>query len=207
VRFQLNDSVLAALRMHRDKRHLERVTRWKEWSPLHGESGLEEAALLGRLKAAFSEGADPARFGNEYVLAMDRLQEEVENEHDAFLLEPGMGPMLYLTADGRVLTDGRSWDGAPLRAATDSEAIAALVIGADKTGVRELLELLPPCPSDGVQCPMCAGRRRATPIPGMEGPPIICLLCGGRGWAVRPMLEAAAANGTWPNKFSPQPRN
>jgi len=147
VRFHLNDPVLAALRTCRDRRHLERVTRWKEWSILHGKSVPGEAALLRRLKAALSESADPARFGNEYVLAMDRLQEEVEKEHDAFLLEPGMGPMRYLTVDGRVLTDGRSWDGAPLREATDTEAIAALVTGAEKTGIRELLGLLPPCPS------------------------------------------------------------
>jgi len=106
--------------------------------------------------------------------------------------------MLYLTSDGRVLPDGRSWDGEELREATDAEAIAALVTGADKTGIKELLLLLPRQPPDGMTCPMCAGERRACPVPRFVEPKIICLVCGGRGWGVQAMLDEAAARGTWP---------
>ncbi|WP_437944237.1 hypothetical protein WMF27_15715 [Sorangium sp. So ce281] len=39
---------------------------------------------------------------------MSSWQDEVEDKYDAFLLDPGMGPMTYLTSDGRVLEDLRS---------------------------------------------------------------------------------------------------
>src|SRR5262245_7273659 len=41
---------------------------------------------------------------------MERLQAEVEDKYDAFLLDPGMGPMTYITSDGRILHDYRTWD-------------------------------------------------------------------------------------------------
>ena len=58
---------------------------------------------------------------DRFVEGMDQLQDEVENEYDAFLLDPGMGPMTYLTSDGRVLLDMRSWDGEPMHEATEDE--------------------------------------------------------------------------------------
>jgi hypothetical protein len=39
-----------------------------------------------------------------------RTADEVERSHDAFLMHPGMGPALYLTAGRRVLNDSRDWD-------------------------------------------------------------------------------------------------
>jgi hypothetical protein len=37
-----------------------------------------------------------------------RPLDRVEREHDAFCLDPGLGPAFFLTADGRVLVDGTS---------------------------------------------------------------------------------------------------
>jgi len=116
---------------------------------------------------------------------MQDLQDEIEATHDAFLLYPGMGPMLYLTADGRVVVDGRSWDGEPPREATDDEAIAALVIGANTTGVAALLDLLPPRPAEAQTCAACTGQRMSELVPG-SGNRVICSLCRGRGWVSHP---------------------
>ncbi|MDB4954198.1 MAG: hypothetical protein JWO36_1767 [Myxococcales bacterium] len=134
---------------------------------------------------------------------VDRLQDEVEDQQDAFLLDPGMGPMTYITADGRVLFDDRSFDdrsfdGEALREATDDEAIAALVVGAKKTGINALLELIPVQPLHSLECPACTGGRW-TSLPGYQrDAEFVCFLCRGRGWADQAMLDKAAALGTWP---------
>ncbi len=88
------------------------------------------------------------------------MRQEVEEKHDAFLLDAGMGPMTYITSNGRVLLDFRTWDGEPLREACDSdEETACIVVGAKKTGIEELLQLLPSCPADASVCPKCSGAR------------------------------------------------
>ena len=116
---------------------------------------------------------------------MRDAHDDVTTTHDAFLLDPGMGPGAYLTSDGRVLIDGRYWDETELREATDDEAIAAMVVGAKKTGILELLSLLPNAPDHSSLCDMCCGSRW---IPGgrdvLTGEPahIICYACHGRGW-------------------------
>jgi len=107
--------------------------------------------------------------------------DEVERESDAFLLDPGLGPASYLTGDGRVLIDGRDWDGDAIREATDDEATTAIVVGAKKTGVAELLALLPPRPSGAVPCATCSGGRWAKVHPSADLT-IVCPTCGGRGW-------------------------
>jgi hypothetical protein len=124
------------------------------------------------------------------VQGMQNLQLEVEDAHDAFLLDPGMGPMVYLTAKGHVLIDGRSWDGEPLREASEDEAIAALVVGARKTGIAELVDLIPHPPADAVSCPMCKESRYAEIVEGCE---MVCPLCRGRGWALPSMLDRPIA--------------
>jgi hypothetical protein len=103
-----------------------------------------------------------------------------------------MGPMTYLTTDGRVLEDHRSWVGDGLREATFDDAIAALVVGAKKTGLADLLRLVPVCPDDGAPCPHCAGERWDKPLRD-HGLEIICGLCRGRGWTTPALLEAAKA--------------
>lgn len=131
---------------------------------------------------------------DRYVEFMDQLQDEVENEYDAFLLDPGMGPMTYLTSDGRVLKDMRTWDGEPLREATEDEAIAALVVGAAKTSIGGLLALIPARPPDALQCPICSGTQWCSVLEGN----VVCLFCRGRGWATQQAIANARANGTLP---------
>jgi hypothetical protein len=116
-----------------------------------------------------------------YVGAMDAWEQELEVAHDAFLLDPGMGPMLYLTADGRVLEDSRGWDGDSVVELDGEKANAAIVIGARKTGIVELLELLPAPPKGSTTCPKCRGTRMCEPVPGF-GAEHPCTACGSRGW-------------------------
>src|SRR5689334_9808988 len=94
--------------------------------------------------------------------------DDVTYREEAFLLDPGLGPACYLTADGRVLLDWREWIEAcgpreewepPIREATADEAVSALVVGAKKTGVAGLLGLLPPRPLAAADCPRCQGGR------------------------------------------------
>ena len=110
-------------------------------------------------------------------------------DEDAFLLDPGLGPSRYLTADGRILLDEREphWVGDCLREATD-EACGALVVGAKKTGINGLRALVPPCPETDQVCQACNGRRwwtltsLATVTNEGGAADIVCPICNGRGW-------------------------
>ena len=116
---------------------------------------------------------------------MRDTNDDVTATHDAFLLDPGMGPGAYLTVDGRVLIDGRYWDETELREATDDEAITAIVVGAQKTGITELLVLLPSRPDRSIICGTCAGSRwvrAGTDVLTGEPGQIVCYVCRGRGW-------------------------
>lgn len=105
-----------------------------------------------------------------------------EDELNAFLLHPGMGPLIYITVDGRILIDERSWTGDALReAADDDEAIESVVIGASMTGIDALLDLLPPAPPAAALCPECTGARRGILIPDRQIT-VVCHSCHGRGW-------------------------
>ena len=111
--------------------------------------------------------------------------DEIEEREDAFLLDPGLGPSAYLTADGRVLIDPRDYDAEPLREATEDEAISYLVVGARKTGVGELLALLPAPAPGSKKCARCEGRRWVRlSVQDEENPSfaVVCGDCSGRGW-------------------------
>jgi len=103
---------------------------------------------------------------------------------EAFMLSPGMGDASYLTKDGRVLADGRDWDGEPVRVATDDEAVSAIVIGARNSGINDLLRLLPEKPDTACVCPQCHGSRWWSPGNDTSGRPVnlVCPICSGRGW-------------------------
>jgi len=118
--------------------------------------------LIDSVKTLLTGSKPVEQVADRYADGMDQLQVEVEHREDAFLIDPGMGRMTYITGDGRVLLDMRTWDGEPLREATDDEAIGALVVGAKKTSIGELLDLIPTRPPDGLQCPMCSGTRWCT---------------------------------------------
>jgi hypothetical protein len=78
-----------------------------------------------------------------------------------------------------------SWDGTPSREALDHEALPALIAGARKMNVPELLSLLPQPPPDAVPCPRCHGERYANAHPDTEPPlMLICPVCSGLGWTL-----------------------
>lgn len=114
------------------------------------------------------------------VANMQACEDELEATHDAFLIYPGMGPMLYLTADGRVLEDGRAWDGAAVVELTGCQATQALAVGALNTGIPALLDLLPPAPEGAGTCPTCGGTHYYRPHP--QHGPFPCFDCGALGW-------------------------
>ena len=185
ARFVVPPALLAQLRARRSQQRARRP----------GRAPAPKASLIETFKGLIdSPRPDVARAATSFVDGMDALQREVEDAEDAFLLDPGMGPMTYLTSDGRVLDDHRSWDGEALREAMLDEASAALVVGAKKTGITDLLSLVPACPDDGSRCTRCEGERWDKPLR-EHGLELICGLCRGRGWMTRELLEAAKARG------------
>jgi hypothetical protein len=127
---------------------------------------------------------------SELLAALRKLRasagwsDDITASHDAFLLYGGMGSAMYVTSDGRFLLDGSGWDDSPLRESNDDEAIASLVIGAKRTGITALLNLVPPAPSTASTCTTCNGSRWE-----MFGGPdntaaLICSKCWGRGWVI-----------------------
>lgn len=186
ARFVVPPSLLEHLRERRARQRARRSRR----APTSRTPSLIET-LNGLVS---SPAPDTKEAAATFVEGMDAMQTEVEDREDAFLLDPGMGPMTYLTTDGRVLEDHRSWDGDGLREATFDDAIAALVVGAKKTGLVDLLNLLPVCPDDGSPCAHCEGERWDKSLRDL-GLQIICGLCRGRGWMTSALLEAATARG------------
>lgn len=115
---------------------------------------------------------------------IDQPDEQVRRYGEAFLLYPGLGPEIYLLADGRVILDERAFFGTEVHEASADEAVAAIVVGAEKTGIAGLLELIPSAPSDAVRCRRCAGSRWWGI--GLHGiAKVICPGCLGRGWTAR----------------------
>jgi hypothetical protein len=179
VHFQLSESLLSALRQRRDQNRLLR-DKGRRGKPR--SSAPSSPSLIENVKELFSTTEpDFEQSAQAYVDALSDLQDEVEEAYDAFLLDPGWGPMLYITTDGRVLADNRSVEGEEVCEATGNYAIMALVIGAKKTGITALLDLIPSQPADGQRCTTCDGRRWAELQPGV-GNEWVCSLCGGRGW-------------------------
>jgi len=120
---------------------------------------------------------DPHDAAKAFCEDMDRLQAEVENNYDAFLLDPGMGPMTYITSDGRILSDSRTWDGEGIQFVTSLDGvIPVLVIGAKNTGIVSLLDMIPPL-EDGAKCSTCQGTRWFK----LQKGEIVCPTCCGRG--------------------------
>lgn len=112
-------------------------------------------------------------------------RDPVAEEFGAFLLDPGLGPAAYLMPDGRVLIDDRGiWGGDRVREATDDEAVAAIVAGARKRDLPQLLDVLPQKPEAARTCETCSGTRWASIAKNMAGEPIsiVCSACRGRGW-------------------------
>jgi len=201
--FAIPSHVLQALRARRLAQRLEREHA-RAAQPAKSEpmfSAPRRGGFLSRLAAWLDAPRRPdmvraaERFADQFVTGMRDLQDEVEAQYDAFLLDPGMGPMTYLTANGRVLWDMRTWDGDSVVVLDElDKAIGAIVVGVENTGIEALYELLPTAPDDAQTCPMCRGTRRSKPVPEFARE-MICGLCAGRGWATATMIELARSRG------------
>ena len=91
-----------------------------------------------------------------------------------FMLDPGMGPTVMLTIDGRIV-----WEDAALWGVqgTLREALLGVVVGIKKFRVMELAELLPVRPDGSLPCSKCIGGVIEV------GPySMICMDCAGLGW-------------------------
>jgi hypothetical protein len=112
--------------------------------------------------------------------------DQLEVEHDAFLLDPGLGPATYLTRDGRVLWDDDGWG----VKATRGYAYVAIMAGVDKTGIGLLRDLLPKRVADAEDCLKCDTTGRFTAhgqLVDVHGKPflVVCTACWGLGWISR----------------------
>jgi hypothetical protein len=175
--FEVPGPLLVQLRAYREERRRARTDRQRTEQGPGGQS----PNFIDSIRYLFSGGSSVGAAATGYLRSMDSWEDEVENAHDAFLLYPGMGPMLYLTADGRILEDSRGWDGDAVVELTGDQANAALVIGAMKTRIPDLLTLIPSMPAGARVCPKCRGARVAEPIEGF-GHQLPCDSCGSRGW-------------------------
>lgn len=171
-RFVIPPDLLAQLR--------ERRARQREARSVHTTA--PRVSFSDSLRALFgAETPNAQETAVAFARGMDAMQIEVEVREDAFLLDPGMGPMTYLTADGRVLVDHRTWFGDAVHEASLDDAIPILVVGARKTGLPKLLQLIPACPEGGLPCTQCDSER--WDIPAREhGLEHVCGVCRGRGW-------------------------
>jgi|SRR4051812_16599457 len=109
--------------------------------------------------------------------------DDVMKRYNAFLLDPGLGPAVYLSVDGRIVWDDDGWG----VTATRADALASILAGAKKTRIHALLNLLPPRPTDSLDCSNC----RATGWFDAQGQlqdihgqrfSLVCMTCAGLGW-------------------------
>lgn len=109
--------------------------------------------------------------------------DDITARYDAFMLDPGLGPPVYLSSDGRIIWD----DDIRGVVGTRGEAFSALAAGCKRTGVVELLELIPPRPVASADCSECAaagwfdfhGRLKDTSGTAFS---VVCMKCAGLGW-------------------------
>lgn len=103
--------------------------------------------------------------------------------YDAFMLDPGLGPAIYLSSDGRIIWDDDGWGVVGTRA----EGLAAIRAGAKKTGLQGLLGVFPSRTAASVDCPECdaTGRFDAhgqlVDVNGQRVS-VVCTACAGLGW-------------------------
>jgi len=112
-----------------------------------------------------------------------RGTDDIMETHDAFMLDPGLGPPVYLSSDGRVVWDDDGWGVAGTRA----EAFASILAGVKKTGILELLSLLPPRVEASVDCGECSASGwfdAHGQLQDINGRPFsfVCMKCAGLGW-------------------------
>jgi len=126
----------------------------------------------------------PERLLEALRVRRDRFgSDDLAQAYDAFLLDPGLGPPVYLTSDGRIVWDDDIWDVVGTRA----DAFAAVAAGIQKTGLSELRQLLPSRPTLSTDCPDCSATGRFDAqgqLKDLEGRSftVVCMKCAGLGW-------------------------
>ena len=150
-----------------------------------GQDAVGEQALTRRLLIS----AKLFELTAEQLAALSHRREtstadDIVTKYDAFMLDPGLGPPTYLSSDGRIIWDDAEWWSVR---GTRFDAFAALRAGADKTGIVELLQLLPARPADSAGCETCAGTGRFGAdgrLQDVEGKlfSVVCNRCAGLGW-------------------------
>ena len=116
-------------------------------------------------------------------LQKQNLSYPIVKSEDAVVMYIGMGGEMYLTFDGRVITVDWMDGYQPNEAKTLSEAAMALVLGAERSNLPELLSLLPSRPPEAEDCLNC--KQTGWLNLGSETLTFICGDCGGLGWKVQ----------------------
>jgi len=109
--------------------------------------------------------------------------DEISAFYDGFVLDGGLAPAAYLSADGRIIWD----DDEGGVQGTLGEALAAVAAGARKKTLPELRLLLPPRDDSALDCAECEatgqydahGQIRDV---GGRRFPVVCPVCCGLGW-------------------------
>ncbi len=118
-----------------------------------------------------------------------RGSDDIAERFDAFLLDSGLGPATYLTRDGRIVWHDDMWGVSGTRA----DALVAVRVGAAKSGIASLNDLLPVRPANASDCYHCGATGQFDAngtLRDVEGRPfwIVCGECAGLGWR-SPMLD------------------
>jgi hypothetical protein len=109
--------------------------------------------------------------------------DDVMKTYDAFLLDPGLGPAVYLSMEGRIIWDDDGWG----VTATRAEALASILAGVKKTHISALRTLLPSRTTDSCDCSNCGAtgwfdaHGRLQDIHGRRFS-VVCMTCAGLGW-------------------------
>lgn len=105
------------------------------------------------------------------------------------MLDGGLGPPVYLSSDGRIIWDDDGWGVVGTRA----EALASIVVGAKKIGIRDLLNLLPSRPTSSLDCPECSGSGWFDAYGQLRNTSgqlfsVVCMKCAGLGWTAPSLM-------------------
>jgi hypothetical protein len=130
-----------------------------------------------------------------------RGTDDMMQTYDAFMLDPGLGPAVYLSSDGRIVWDDDGW-GVP---GTRADAFASILAGVKKTGIAELLALLPPRTTEAIDCPHCAATGwfdAHGQLKDVNGRlfSVVCMKCAGLGWTDPSILLSESILETRPDE-------
>jgi hypothetical protein len=112
-----------------------------------------------------------------------RGADDITAAYEAYMLDPGLGPPTYLTADGRIVWDDDIWG----VVGTRGEAFASIMAGVKKSGVQQLRELLPKRDSTAFDCDDCSASGwfdAHGELRDLQGRlfSLVCPRCAGLGW-------------------------